>query len=123
LEELDAIKKGMSEVARNARQASRFLDEIIGMADGDAIAAGLPLDRNTTLAREERPSGKLYLQTRPLRFDGLPLEAGLSADNRILETVLALRAADRAGKVILVSKDINLRIKARVLGIDAEDYY
>ncbi len=37
LEELDAIKKGLSEVARNARQASRFLDTIIGAADADRL--------------------------------------------------------------------------------------
>jgi PhoH-like ATPase len=123
LEELDAIKKGMSEIARNARQASRFLDSIIGAADGDDIALGLALDAENAGFKDVRPSGKLFLQTRPLRYEGLPLMVGPSADNGILETVLALRAESRHGEVILVSKDINLRIKARVLGLDAEDYF
>ncbi|MEQ8495773.1 MAG: PhoH family protein, partial [Gammaproteobacteria bacterium] len=120
LEELDHSKKGASEVARNARQASRFLDDIIGSADLPRIAAGLTLD-----AREgngDNPTGRLFLQTRPMRYEGAPLDGGVTPDNHILETVLALRA-ESSGVVVLVSKDINLRIKARVLGIEAEDYY
>jgi len=121
LEELDHSKKGASEVARNARQASRFLDELIGTADASAIAAGLAIDPRD--GNGARPTGRLFLQTRPMRYEGTPLDGGLTPDNSILETVLALRAGIDDGTVILVSKDINLRIKARVLGIDAEDYY
>ncbi len=121
LEELDHGKKGASEVARNARQASRFLDELIGTADAGAIAAGLPIDPRE--GGDGRPTGRLFLQTRPMRYEGAPLDGGLTADNSILETVLALRSENAASTVILVSKDINLRIKARVLGIEAEDYY
>src|SRR6187399_1325857 len=66
LEELDAIKKGMSEIARNARQASRFLDQLIGSADADAIAQGLPLETYANGGAAQRPTGKLFLQTRPL---------------------------------------------------------
>ena len=123
LEELDAIKSGMSEVARNARQASRFLDAIIGVADGEEIAAGLALDPTRVGAAQECLGGRLILQTRPLRVDSFPLIAGQSADNSILETALALSDSGANGDVILVSKDINLRIKARLLGISAEDYY
>ncbi|MBX9607151.1 MAG: PhoH family protein [Gammaproteobacteria bacterium] len=125
LEELDATKKGMSEVARNARQASRFLDEIIAEADAAAIAAGLPLEAhaNGGGGAGQRPSGKLFLQTRPLEVAGLTGMAGKSPDNTILQTGLALRAEGGWGDVVLVSKDINLRIKARVLGMPAEDYY
>lgn len=122
LEELDAIKKGMSEVARNARQASRFLDEIIGSADVRQIAAGLPLEGLTNGEAASVSRGRLFLQTTPLRVDAAPLVAGQSADNSILGTVLALKDTTHDSNVILVSKDINLRIKARVLGIDAEDY-
>ena len=123
LEELDAIKKGMSEVARNARQASRFLDEIIGDADAASIANGLPLENYSNGVVQQRPSGKLFLQTRPLRGSSVVRLAGNTPDNSILETGLALKAETAWGDVILVSKDINLRIKARVLGIPAEDYY
>jgi PhoH-like ATPase len=126
LEELDSIKKGLSEIARNARQASRFLDQILGQADLDSIIRGLPLASHANDGlnggSQERPSGRLFLQTRPLAPGSIPLIAGNTPDNSILATVLALRA-ETASDVILVSKDINLRIKARVLGISAEDYY
>lgn len=123
LEELDSIKKGMSEVARNARQASRFLDEIIGTADVHAIAAGIPLEGLSNGEGSASSRGRLLLQTTPMRPETTPLALGETADNSILATVLALRETAQAGEVILVSKDINLRIKARVLGIAAEDYY
>ena len=124
LEELDASKKGMSEVARNARQASRFLDQIIGDAEADAIIAGLPLENYANPGAQATPmAGKLFLQTTPLKVGNLGGIAANTPDNSILETGLALRAAGGYGKVILVSKDINLRIKARVLGMPAEDYY
>jgi PhoH-like ATPase len=122
LEELDAIKKGLSEVARNARQASRFLDALIGTADAQSIADGLPLVTRGDNP-EQHPSGRLFLQTRPLTLETMPLFAGKSPDNSILETTLALCAQAEPSDVVLVSKDINLRIKARVLGINAEDYY
>ena len=120
LEELDAIKKGPSEVARNARQASRYLDEIIGQAD--AIADGLPLRSIGDGGDLQRPLGKLYLQTQALRVEPALLIAGNTPDNSILKTVLELKRRDCNGEVILVSKDINLRIKARVLGLSTEDY-
>ena len=124
LEELDASKKGMSEVARNARQASRFLDQIIGDADAAQIIAGLALENYANGGAQDTPSGgKLFLQTTPLKVGNLGGIAANTPDNSILETGLALRAAGGWGKVILVSKDINLRIKARVLGMPAEDYY
>ena len=124
LEELDASKKGMSEVARNARQASRFLDQIIGDAEAPAITAGLPLENYTNPGAQQSPTGgKLFLQTTPLTVDNLGGIAANTPDNSILETGLALKAEGGFGNVILVSKDINLRIKARVLGMPAEDYY
>ena len=124
LEELDASKKGASEVSRNARQASRFLDQIIGDAEAAAITAGLPLDSGINGGAQAAPAGgRLFLQTMPLKVENLGGIAARSPDNTILETGIALRAAGGWGKVILVSKDINLRIKARVLGMPAEDYY
>ena len=123
LEELDASKKGLSEVARNARQASRFLDQIIGDADANGISAGLPLENYTNGGTEPRSSGRLFLQTQALQLGALRGLAGKTPDNNILETGLALKTDGQWGDVILVSKDINLRIKARVLGMPAEDYY
>ena len=123
LEELDAVKKGMSEVARNARQASRLLDGIIGRADVRTIENGLPLDAFTTVGGCPQPCGVLFLQTQPLHVDSIPLTAGNTSDNTMLETVLALQQRTENTEVVLISKDINLRIKARMLGINAEDYF
>ncbi len=122
LEELDAAKKGVSEVARNARQVSRFLDELIDTADRAAIELGLMLPGPKNGATQ-LPSGRLFLQTSELVGNmplGLP---GNTPDNSILGTTLALKALHPTMDVTLVSKDINLRIKARVIGILAEDYY
>jgi PhoH-like ATPase len=118
LEELDSNKKGLSDVARNARQASRFLDEIVSQKGGD-IAAGLAIR-----TRENGPSaaGRLFLQTEAINGD-LPatLPAG-KTDNQILAVVRHLQKKEPARNVILVSKDINMRIKARALGLATEDY-
>ncbi len=117
LEELDGHKKGMTEVARNARQASRTLDALAGTVGAD-IGAGLQLD--TTGHREA--GGKLFFQTQPLNYT---LPASLpqgKADNQILGVVEALRLQETAREVVLVSKDINMRVKARALGLAAEDY-
>jgi PhoH-like ATPase len=117
LEELDSHKKGMSEVARNARQTSRTLDGLAGAPNAD-IAIGLPLD--ATGHREA--GGKLFFQTRAL--DGqLPLSLPQGkADNQILGVVEALRREHAPRDVVLVSKDINMRVKAKALGLAAEDY-
>ncbi len=125
LEELDRAKKGLSEVARNVRQVSRFLDEILAGAAENAIRAGLPLGTarkglNQALAPR---SGRLFFQTEELAH-ALPANLpGASADNSILATALALQHDPGRPPVTLVSKDINLRLKARILGVPAEDYH
>ena len=117
LEELDGHKKGMTEVARNARQTSRSLDALAGAKDAD-IAKGLKLD--TTGHREAK--GCLLFQTRQLDYT-LPtsLPQG-KADNQILGVVDALRKEYAPREVVLVSKDINMRVKARALGLATDDY-
>jgi PhoH-like ATPase len=118
LEELDNHKKGMSEVARNARQASRELDALASDATLDP-KAGIPLDK--TGKREAL--GKLYFQTTHFDVklpDGLPQG---KADNQILGVVQSLRQQFPDRDVVLVSKDINMRVKARALGLPAEDYF
>ncbi len=123
LEELDRHKKGTSEVARNVRQASRYLDEMMSGADKSTIDAGLPLPAPANgRAEGAAERGRLFFQTRHLPQllpQGLP---GSSPDNNILGTALALQNEHPHRTVILVSKDINLRIKASVVGIRAEDY-
>ena len=118
LEELDNHKKGMSEVSRNARQASRYLEEMIGLAEA-SIAEGIPLERHG----DKGARGRLFLQTEAIKSE-LPahLPTG-KADNQIISVVMHLQAAHAKREVILVSKDINMRIKARALGLAAEDYF
>lgn len=123
LEELDAAKKGVSEVARNVRQVSRFLDELMRDAAKQDIDEGLPLPAPTNGAAANVQSGRLFFQTRvfpPVLNSDLP---GSKQDNSILNTAMALQQEHPDKAVTLVSKDINLRIKAAVLGIHAEDYY
>ena len=123
LEELDRGKKGMSEVARNVRQVSRFLDELLSSIAPDDIADGIRLSLRPDEIEDEESSGKIFFQTKLQDMelpDNLP---GTSADNNILGTALALQKAKDDTAVILVSKDINLRIKATVVGITAEDYF
>jgi PhoH-like ATPase len=117
LEELDGHKKGMTEVARNARQASRMLDALAGTSGAD-ITSGLKLDTTGHL----EAGGCLFFQTRQLDTN-LPL--GLpqgKADNQILGVVQALREQHAPREVVLVSKDINMRVKARALGLATDDY-
>ena len=122
LEELDGHKKGMTEVARNARQTSRTLDALA--ANGGDITKGLNLDSTG----HSGVHGKLFFQTEPLNYT-LPtsLPQG-KADNQILGVVEALRqkylpAAGVPGReVVLVSKDINMRVKSRALGLNTDDY-
>jgi PhoH-like ATPase len=124
LEELDASKKGLSEQARNARQASRFLDELMRGRTKAEIDRGIELPpRHAERAAAHGRFGRLFFQTDSLADllpDTLP---GSRPDNTLLANTLALVRAHPRAQVTLVSKDINLRIKAAVLGIHAEDYY
>lgn len=117
LEELDHNKKGMSEVARNARQVSRFLDEIVSSSEAD-LNEGAPLAEHSHKAA----TGRLYLQTHPIRSDLTAVLPYSQVDNQILGVVAHLQHKFPGRQVILVSKDINMRIKARALGMPAEDY-
>jgi len=124
LEELDAGKKGMSEVARNVRQVSRFLDQLMSGASKEEIGQGLALHPLVNNGEDGSIvcTGRLFFQTRPIP-DLLPKNLpGNMPDNHILGTALALQKEYPDRTVVLVSKDINLRIKAAVLGVPAEDY-
>ncbi len=118
LEELDNHKKGLTEVARNARQASRFLEELVASSEL-AIPGGIALD-----SRGNRSAtGRLHLQTEAIPTELPPGLAGGRTDNQIIGVVKYLQQRESVRQVILVSKDINMRIKARVLGLAAEDYF
>lgn len=119
LEELDNNKKGMSEVARNARQVSRSLDDLVADSSEEGIEQGIPLNK---LGNRDA-SGRLFFQTK-LQVETLPpgLPTG-KADNHILAVVRSLEQQHPGRPVVLVSKDINMRIKARALGLPAEEYF
>jgi PhoH-like ATPase len=119
LEELDNHKKGMSEVARNARQVSRSLDALVGGIEENAIEEGIPLSK---LGNKDA-KGRLFFQT---TLQNISLPEGLpvgKADNQILGVVRALETQYPDRPIVLVSKDINMRIKARAMGLPAEEYF
>lgn len=123
LEELDNGKKGLSEVARNVRQVSRYIDELVTAYD-NGIDEGIPLMLHPMFNSEQPPLlGRLHFQTEALSNDLPPNIACDKADNTILAVALSLQEKYPARRVTLVSKDINLRIKANVTNISAEDYY
>jgi PhoH-like ATPase len=117
LEELDSHKRGLSDVSRNARQASRFLDEIVSGKVSD-IKAGLAI----RVKDGQAAKGRLFLQTEAMNGQLPATLASGKTDNQILAVVRSLQEKDSARQVVLVSKDINMRIKARALGLAAEDY-
>ena len=125
LEELDHAKKGLTEVARNARQVSRFLDELIRDANQQTLNDGLPLSRVEHGPKVDvtKDVGRLYFQTSDMTAllpESMP---GNIVDNSILKIVLALTKELQNTNIILVSKDINMRIKAATLELAAEDYH
>ena len=124
LEELDNGKKGMSEVARNVRQVSRYFDTLMEQANEEEIDKGLPLGNSPYLPKEDRTDGLLFFQTSEIETTEVP--AGLASskvDNTIVSIAHKLQQDNKGKLVTLVSKDINLRIKAKILGVHAEDYF
>jgi len=121
MEELDNAKKGTSEASRNARQVSRFLNELIetqGVAD---VHNGIPLARPHGLQLRGADSvGRLRFQTS--NFDAGKRFGAVIPDNHILGAILALKEDEPDTPIVFVSKDINLRIKAAIAGIVSEDY-
>jgi PhoH-like ATPase len=120
IEELDNGKKGTSEASRNARQVSRFINELIEAQGADKIASGLLLTRPNGLQLRGADSiGRLRFQTGQLEQRK---KGDDKADNDIVGAIVALMQAEPGAPVVFVSKDINLRIKAAIAGIASEDY-
>ncbi|MCB1733247.1 MAG: hypothetical protein KDI21_22435, partial [Halieaceae bacterium] len=121
LEELDAAKKGQSEVSRNARQVSRFINELIENDTARKIPDGLDLRLPQGLRLDQNPKiGRLRFQTQA-NENGNGKKRNLP-DNLILASIVSLCESHPEIPVVLVTKDINLRIKASIAGITAEDY-
>lgn len=119
LEELDGKKGGLTDLARSARQVSRILDQVAVNFNGGNVMEGMPL----SALGNSHAKGRLFFQTEPVDEGGLPKSLPTSkADNQILEVFNSLRRKHADREVVLVSKDINMRIKAKALGLQAEDY-
>ena len=122
LEELDNAKVGVSEVARNVRQTNRFIDELLTLQKHLVIEEGLQLNQFVAAEEPFKCSGRLFFQTQA-HGSKLPSSLpGSSNDNSILNTIIALKEDVPGHEIILITKDIKLRIKATILGIKAEDY-
>jgi PhoH-like ATPase len=110
IEEVDRFKRDLGENGRNARQFSRFID---------LLRAQGPLSKGVKL---ESSSSTVFVNT-DFHVEGMPRELDpTKADNRILSTALALQTEYPNAMVELITKDINLRIKADVFGVKARDY-
>lgn len=112
LEEIDTFKKGSNVINLHAREFSRYLDKI---SDKNLLQQWIPLNGES--------HGRLrVLNNENSELDAAEVFGKKKNDHRILNAVLKLMEEEPDKKVVLVSKDINLRIKARALSIDAEDY-
>jgi PhoH-like ATPase len=109
IEEIDNFKRDLSELGRNARQVSRYLDEF--RVQGK-LATGVSIGPDK--------GHILVLHTDPKK----PHRAvdGHSTDDKILSVALDLLERDRGTPTVFVTKDTNLRIRADALGLHAEDY-
>jgi PhoH-like ATPase len=129
LEELDGLKKGTSDTARTARQVSRQFDELVAGKNHAQIEKGLRIPSGVRKGapdddkRGEPASGRLFFQTRPTDTSLPGILPGNKPDNSILLTALMLQQQHSGRNVTLVSKDINLRLKAAIVGVHTEDYH
>ena len=118
LEELDKLKSGKSNIAADCRAAIRLIDEVLGNASPEEVEAGV------AICRPQRPDGSLsVLMPRQRQDDDRPLLPEHLNDNRIINDIAALSQRDPGRHYVLVTKDINMRLKCRACGIDAEDYH
>lgn len=113
LEELDNFKRGGDTKNYSAREFIRMLDR---------ISEDYTLDQWIPLPGEGSGRIKIVLFSKKLEVDAEKVFIDKKADHRILNTVLLLREEEPDTQVILLSKDINLRMKAKGLNIDSEDY-
>jgi len=111
IEEIDRFKRESSELGQNARQVSRMLD---GFRGEGSLSEGVNLPNGGKLKVAFQKNGNGNGDSHILN--------GNSVDNRILALASGIQKTQPKNPAILVSKDINLRIKADALGLQAEDY-
>lgn len=118
LEELDHLKSGKSHIAADCRQAIRLIDTVLGSSAPEDVEKGVPIDRGAGQCE-----GTLSVMMPRGETDacaGLPEHLN---DNRIINDIAAMMARDPQRRYVLVTKDINMRLKARACGIESEDYH
>ncbi|MED5239411.1 MAG: PhoH family protein [Pseudomonadota bacterium] len=118
LEELDKLKSGKSHTAADCRAAIRQIDKVLGHATPEQVEEGIPIPRGP----DNSTQGTLTVLMSPQEEVKSPLPDHLN-DNRIINDVLAMKAMAPDERFILVTKDINMRLKARACGIESEDYH
>ena len=118
LEELDKLKSGKSHTAADCRAAIRQIDKVLGHASPEQVEAGIPIPRGP----DNSTQGTLTVLMSSLDDVKAPLPDHLN-DNRIINDVFGMKAQAPDERFILVTKDINMRLKARACGIESEDYH
>ncbi|HEX8587847.1 PhoH family protein [Pseudomonas sp.] len=116
LEELDKLKAGKHSVAAECRQAIRLIDKTLGEATPEEVEQGVPIDRGTGVFK-----GYLSILMNKRQEPNRLLPDNLN-DNIIINQLIDLHALKKDTRIVLVTKDINMRLKARACGIEAEDY-
>ena len=111
LEELDKHKKGHEDINRNARESSRKLDEIFSQ---DGAVYSYPGTSLSTVSNG-KATGNIFFHGKEIGKDDIP-------DNLIIQVAKDLKEKNQKMEVVIVSNDINMRIKAKALGILSEDY-
>ena len=118
LEELDRLKSGKQSHAADCRQAIRAIDNILGKASLEDIEKGVPIRRG----EKSNPVGQLsiLMEQTSDNITTLPIN---SNDNKIINAISTLKRSHPDKRAILVTKDINMRLKAKGCGIEAQDYH
>lgn len=119
LEELDKLKSGKQAIAADCRQAIRLIDQLLGDATPKEIEAGVPIYREAL----NRHLGTISILMNPDRAVVPPHLPDNINDNKIINALANLQSLHKERQIILVSKDINMRLKARACGVEAQDYH
>lgn len=118
LEELDKLKTGKQSIAADCRQAIRLIDTLLGDASPKEIEKGVPIYREVSDSHQ----GTISILMNAVNSQGPHLPENLN-DNKIINSLSDLQQLHKSRDIILVSKDINMRLKARGFGIEAQDYH
>jgi PhoH-like ATPase len=117
LEELDKLKMGKQSIAADCRQAIRQIDKIIGAAAPSEIAKGVPILRDDG---DTEGTFSILLDSYEPPKPILPTNLN---DNKIINSLIELQKNHPKRDVTLITKDINMRLKAKGCGIASQDYF